>query len=140
MAQHDITWMATKLGITPAEFEAGMEADGADTNGLLSYSSGMVANGRRTEAAAQAWMDAQLAERALAVDAAAKTAAAAPAARRPEPMATERQAGYILSLLARRSRDGDGGGFYSGPTDRAGILAMTRSDASAYINSLTDQY
>lgn len=60
--------------------------------------------------------------------------------RATQGLATDRQISYILDLLARRRRNGDGGGFMIGPTDRAGIAAMTRQDASAYINSLTEDY
>lgn len=57
------------------------------------------------------------------------------------PLATSRQIRYIMDLLSER--DGNPmaeGGFYSGPTTRAGIAEMTRRDASAYINSLTGNY
>lgn len=57
----------------------------------------------------------------------------APSAQTP---ATARQVEYILSLLARHG----GGGFYTGPRDRAGIAALTRQQASLYIDSLTDNY
>jgi len=54
--------------------------------------------------------------------------------------ASDRQVDYIMNLLARRRRNGDGGGFFSGPTDRAGVAKLSRADASAYIDSLTDNY
>lgn len=54
--------------------------------------------------------------------------------------ATARQVDYILNLLSRRRRSGEGGGFFNGPTDRAGIAKLSQADASAYINSLTGDY
>lgn len=54
--------------------------------------------------------------------------------------ATDRQVDYILNLLSRRRRSGEGGGFFSGPTDRAGIAKLSRADASAYIDSLRGDY
>lgn len=56
------------------------------------------------------------------------------------PRATERQVEYILRLLAARERQGEGGGFMAGPTDRAGIERMSAADASAYIDSLKGNY
>ncbi|MFC8723785.1 hypothetical protein [Streptomyces bacillaris] len=55
-------------------------------------------------------------------------------------LATDRQVDYILRLLTARRRSGEGGGFFDGPTDRAGIEQLTRADASTYINSLTGNY
>lgn len=55
-------------------------------------------------------------------------------------LATPRQVGYILQLLADRERSGEGGGFFYGPTDQAGIEEMSRSDASLYITSLKGDY
>lgn len=57
-----------------------------------------------------------------------------------EPLATEKQVGFILTLLARRVRAGEGGGFMTGPTSRDAIAAMTRREASAYITSLKGDY
>jgi hypothetical protein len=54
--------------------------------------------------------------------------------------ATPRQVGYIVALLRQRARSGDGGGFMVGPTETDEIRKMSKSDASAYINSLTDNY
>ncbi|MFD7093367.1 hypothetical protein [Streptomyces xanthophaeus] len=56
------------------------------------------------------------------------------------PLATPRQIDYILNLLAERKRTGEGGGFFYGPTDRAGIEELSKSDASSYIKSLTGDY
>jgi hypothetical protein len=50
--------------------------------------------------------------------------------------AQPRQVDYILGLL----RNHAGGGFFVGPTDRAGISRLTQQEASAYIDSLTDNY
>ncbi|MFJ6215072.1 hypothetical protein ACIQGZ_17310 [Streptomyces sp. NPDC092296] len=57
--------------------------------------------------------------------------------RRP---ATPRQVAHILQLLAHRARNGDGAGFMTGPTGRAGIEAMTVDEASTYIDSLEENY
>lgn len=54
--------------------------------------------------------------------------------------ATADQVDLILTLLRERARSGEGGGFYSGATDRAGIARMTRDQASSYINSLRGDY
>lgn len=56
------------------------------------------------------------------------------------PLATPRQVEYIIDLLNRRRAAGDGGGFMAGPTDRAGIAQLTRSQASTYITSLKEAY
>lgn len=62
------------------------------------------------------------------------------ARRQKGPLATERQVDYILTLLAHRERTGEGGGFFYGPTDRAGLELLSRSDASSYITSLKGDY
>lgn len=60
-------------------------------------------------------------------------------ARAPKPgIASEAQIRYILRLIAQGRRDE--GGFYNGPRDAAGIAALTRIEASTYIDSLTGQY
>lgn len=56
------------------------------------------------------------------------------------PLATPRQVDFILQLLARREHLGEGGGFFYGPTDRAGIEEMSKADASTYITSLKGDY
>jgi len=56
------------------------------------------------------------------------------------PLATPKQVDYILQLLARREYTGEGGGFFSGPTDRAGMEELSRTDASTYITSLKGDY
>lgn len=90
----------------------------------ISTGVGYVMDGRRpaifdTEADAQAWID----SRTPAVE-----------------TATPKQVDYIMTLLARRARDGQGGGYFTGPTTREGVAGMTRRDASTYIDSLTDRY
>lgn len=60
--------------------------------------------------------------------------------RREMGLATERQVEYIVTLLARRARNGDGGGFFSGPTTIEGIRRLTKDEASTYIDSLTENY
>ncbi|MFF1547174.1 helix-turn-helix domain-containing protein [Streptomyces sp. NPDC058291] len=55
-------------------------------------------------------------------------------------LATERQVNYILQLLAARDRSGEGGGFFTGPTDRAGIETLSKAEASMYITSLKGDY
>ncbi|MFF0166771.1 helix-turn-helix domain-containing protein [Streptomyces prasinus] len=56
------------------------------------------------------------------------------------PLATPKQVEFILTLLARRECSGEGGGFFYGPTDRAGIEEMSKADASTYITSLKGDY
>ncbi|MEU5157270.1 hypothetical protein [Glycomyces sp. NPDC021274] len=55
-------------------------------------------------------------------------------------LATPRQIDYIMSLLAQREISGEGGGFYYGPTTRAGVEEMSKAEASVYIRSLTGDY
>lgn len=55
-------------------------------------------------------------------------------------LATPKQVEYIVQLLAARERSGEGGGFFYGPTDRAGIEEMSKIDASSYITSLKGDY
>lgn len=55
-------------------------------------------------------------------------------------LATPRQVDYILQLLVGRERSGEGGGFYYGPTGRAGIEEMTKGEASLFITSLKGDY
>lgn len=70
------------------------------------------------------------------------TPVAAPAVTTATPVArgtiTEAQATYILRLISRGAHEE--GGFFAGPTDAAGVYAMSREDASLYIDSLTDRY
>jgi hypothetical protein len=54
--------------------------------------------------------------------------------------ATDAQVKTIMKLLARRERSGEGGGFFSGPTDPGGVANLSTSDASAYITSLRGDY
>lgn len=65
---------------------------------------------------------------------------AAWAIRAAKSPATSRQVDYIMNLLARRARSGEGGGFMTGPTSRAEVRKMSQGDASAYITSLTGDY
>jgi len=64
----------------------------------------------------------------------------AQARREKGELATPRQVDYILRLLAARERSGEGGGFFTGPTDRAGIELLSKSEASTYITSLKGDY
>lgn len=57
-----------------------------------------------------------------------------------ERAVSQRQVDYIMTLLARRRRSGEGGGFMTGPTHRAGVAGMSSTTASAYIRSLTSDY
>jgi hypothetical protein len=59
---------------------------------------------------------------------------------RVEQRATPRQVDFIMSLLARRERTGEGGGFFTGPTDRESVARLTRTEASTYIDSLKGAY
>lgn len=70
----------------------------------------------------------------------ARAAQLAEAARTKGPLATERQVDYIMQLLAHREYSGEGGGFYYGPTDRAGVEMMSKLEASSYITSLKGDY
>ena len=73
----------------------------------------------------------------LAADKAAETVKAAPVA---GSQITERQISFIMSLLGRRERSGEAGGFMAGPTTREGVARLTRNQASSYIDSLTGRY
>lgn len=55
-------------------------------------------------------------------------------------LATPRQVEYIIQLLEARKLSGEGGGFYSGPTNRADIELMSKGEASLYITSLKGDY
>lgn len=88
-------------------------------------------------------------QKKAAADAAEAEAAAARRARETRlaelraargELATPRQVDYILQLLAHRERTGEGGGFFYGPRDRAGIEEMSKADASLYITSLKGDY
>jgi hypothetical protein len=70
----------------------------------------------------------------------AREAQLAEARRTKGPLATPKQVDFILQLLARRERTGEGGGFFYGPTDRAGIEEMSKAEASTYITSLKGDY
>jgi hypothetical protein len=64
----------------------------------------------------------------------------AEARRTKGPLATPRQVDFILQLLDRREYNGEGGGFFYGPTDRAGIEMLSKAEASTYITSLKGDY
>ncbi|MEU9470460.1 hypothetical protein AB0D78_28350 [Streptomyces avermitilis] len=110
-------------GVTPEQIEAAL---GSDARGMGRY--------RRLNGRSRRWIDARLAAIEVATEKAAENARSA------QGLATENQIGYILDLLARRRRTGEGGGFFSGPTDRAGIASLSRSEASSYIDSLKGDY
>lgn len=112
-------------GITPEQIVAAL---GSDAQGMGRH---RPFNGR-----SRRWVDARLDGIAARADAVADAQEAA----RQQNLATPRQVDYILSLLAGRRRDGDTSGFMTGPTDRAGIEQMTRSEASTYIDSLKGAY
>jgi len=112
-----------KGGVSPEEI---VSALGSDAEGMGRY--------RRLNGRSRRWIDAKLTQVELAADEAAERA------RTAQNLATERQISYILDLLAQRRRSGEGGGFFNGPTDRAGIAALSRSEASAYIDSLKGDY
>lgn len=81
-------------------------------------------------------LESQIAATARKREQAARQAAAGTS----EPLATDRQVDYILTLLAKRRRTGNNAGFMTGPTSREDIQRMTRQKASAYIDSLTETY
>jgi hypothetical protein len=68
--------------------------------------------------------------------------------RRAKNLATERQVEYIIELLARRVREGEGGGFLGvrhlyatdDTIDIAAVRALTKGTASQVITSLTGAY
>lgn len=62
------------------------------------------------------------------------------ARRQKGALATPKQIDYILQLLEQRERTGEGGGFFTGPTDRAGLETLSRREASTYITSLKVDY
>lgn len=51
---------------------------------------------------------------------------------------TDTQAATILDLIADGAHEE--GGYYAGPTTRAGVLALSREDATHYITSLRGEY
>ena len=53
-------------------------------------------------------------------------------------LATERQVSYIMSLI--RGGAANRGGYMSGPTTFDGVKQLTKTQASAYIDSLTGRY
>jgi hypothetical protein len=55
-------------------------------------------------------------------------------------LATPRQVEYILQLLEARKLSGEGGGFATGPTNRAEIELLSKGQASMYITSLKGDY
>ena len=83
----------------------------------------------------QANHEKDLAKLAAEREAEAKAEAERAAAEARGPLATDRQVSYIMSLLAQH--DGQNITWYSkGPTSRAEVARMTRSDASTYISAL----
>lgn len=83
----------------------------------------------------QANHDKHAAKIAAEREAEAKAEAERAAAEARGPLATDRQVSYIMSLLAQH--DGQNVTWYSkGPTTRAEVARMTRSDASTYISAL----
>lgn len=83
----------------------------------------------------QASHDKHLAKIAAEREAEAKAEAERAAADARGPLATDRQVNFIMSLLAQH--DGQNVTWYSkGPTSRAEVALMTRSDASTYISAL----
>ncbi|WP_030569783.1 hypothetical protein [Streptomyces aureocirculatus] len=112
-----------QAGISPAQIEAAL---GSDARGMGRY--------RRFNGRSRRWIDSRLIDIEVAAEREAEQARAA------RNLATERQIRYILDLLARRRRDGEGGGFFTGLTDYAGIAKLSRSEASAYIDSLKGQF
>ncbi|WP_338683979.1 hypothetical protein QD712_25940 [Streptomyces acidiscabies] len=125
-SDHDEAANFSKLvqgGITPEQIVAAL---GSDAQGMGRY--------RRLNGRSRRWIDAKLIDIELAAEDTARRA------RTTQGLATQSQIDYILNLLARRTRTGEGGGFFDGPADRAGIAALSRSEASAYVNSLKGEY
>jgi|GEM_PF-6689190 len=83
----------------------------------------------------QTALDKHAAKLAAEREAEAKADAERAAAEARGPLATDRQVNFIMSLLAQH--DGQNVTWYSkGPTTRAEVARMTRSDASTYISAL----
>lgn len=55
-------------------------------------------------------------------------------------LASPRQVEYIMRLLAYREISGEGGGFFLGPTSRAGVEGLSKREATLYITSLKGDY
>lgn len=70
----------------------------------------------------------------------ARAAHLAEIARQKGPLATPRQVEFIMQLLDYRQRTGEGGGFFDGPTTRAGVEELSKAEASLYIDSLKGNY
>lgn len=65
---------------------------------------------------------------------------AAQDAKSPRGSVSDAQVALIHKLLIKKIRSGTNDGFMTGPTTRAGILSLSREQASAYINSLSGNY
>jgi len=125
---HDEAAKLNRLVANGVSVETILEALGSDARGMGRY--------RPFNGQSRRWLETQLTKIDLRIQDENDRAAA----QRTAHLATPRQVDYILTLLDRRARSGDGGGFFSGPTDRAGIEKLSRSEASSYIDSLKGDY
>ena len=135
MANYDFTADAQAAGFTDMrDATAYLIANGIDKYSIHSGSDWIEVSNRRNEAKAERLFN----ERAAQIRAQQAAPTTKPAPR--VELASGRQVDYIMSLLARRQRDGATTGFMSGPTTRQGVEALSRREASTYIDSLTERY
>lgn len=132
MAQYLITKKLEEAGVTAAEVNAAL-ATTAYNHPISELCDGDYARSSRDYDRVIAYLAKVVAEREQA---AAAAAAEAPA----EELATERQVAFILTLIDRRKRDGEAGGFVAIPTTREGVARLTKRQASGLIDSLTGRY
>ena len=133
MAQHDLTDLVTRIDAIGGNLDQLLALDNVEDQ--RRYGVGVVAWNRKAEYAAY-----ELVEK---MEAAARPAPAPAPAAAAGPLATDRQVDYVLSLIARRVRSGEGGGWMShtgGYPTRDQLATMTRRDISRYIDQLRDSY
>ncbi|MER5882731.1 hypothetical protein ABT160_02765 [Streptomyces sp. NPDC001941] len=141
ISSHDaerIHLLAQKAGVPDATIEQWTEEAGGYRYAITGHTGTLKAR-QADQVAARIRKHVQDREHAV-VTAAAEAVGVTPPPAPGTPMVTPKQVDFILSLLDQRRRSGDGGGFMSGPTDRAGIEGLTRREASTYITSLKEDY
>ena len=128
MAIQHLSYLAREYGVTTDEIVA------------LTEGMKLVAYVEDGVAYAYTRKDADKVEQIIRRAAAEKAAADRVAAGQPAELATERQVNFIMSLVARRAAYGEADGFMSGPTTREAIAKLSKSQASAYLTSMTGGY